>query len=140
MTIRAATPCTKPGCRNLSIRGGRCDKCRDVPTSSDNTHRKRTPLHHSNLWRKESIAYRNANPLCEMCLPKRTTPVAAVDHIHEIDDGGDPLNWGNLMSLCHSCHADKTAQMVKARKFRDPYRILRLVAKLKRMAEGGLDE
>lgn len=62
-------------------------------------------------WRKLRAAYRRAHPLCEECLRKgRTEPANVVDHIKEITDGGDPLDWNNLQSLCRACHNRKTAK------------------------------
>jgi 5-methylcytosine-specific restriction protein A len=31
-----------------------------------------------------------------------------VDHIIPIESGGDERDHGNLQSLCHSCHSQKT--------------------------------
>ena len=68
-------------------------------------------FYHSTPWRKTSRAYRQANPLCEECLKNgRTTPVALVDHIKPIEEGGDPLSWDNLQGLCHRCHNRKSGR------------------------------
>lgn len=136
MPTAPVRPCTRPTCPNLST-GGLCASCRDIPAPEQKSTRKSNPFYGREIWRKESKAYRNAHPLCELCLPK-TKVVAFVDHIHELSDGGEPLNWDNLMSLCRSCHADKTARMKKARKYRDPHRILKLVYELKRMRKDGI--
>lgn len=36
-------------------------------------------------------------------------PATEVDHILEIQDGGPEFDLANLRSLCHACHATKTA-------------------------------
>ena len=38
-----------------------------------------------------------------------------VDHVREIQDGGEELDASNLMSLCDKCHARKTKRMARAR-------------------------
>lgn len=48
-------------------------------------------------------------PLCRIC--RRQGRIAAamqVDHVHPIDEGGDPYDPTNLQSLCDSCHSRKT--------------------------------
>jgi len=56
-------------------------------------------------WRKTSVAYRQEHPLCEECLRQGIiTPAEMVHHVVEITDGGDPLDWDNLESLCLACH------------------------------------
>ena len=60
-------------------------------------------------WRKASVAFRKANPLCVKCAARgRTTPAALVDHIVERKDGGADYALDNLQSLCHRCHNSKT--------------------------------
>lgn len=51
------------------------------------------------------------NAICRSCyLEGRTEPVHTVDHIHRIRDGGDPLDWNNLQSLCKMHHDRKSSQ------------------------------
>lgn len=67
-------------------------------------------FYNSKAWRGLSKLYRQRNPLCEHC--KRNNiikPAAHVDHIKEIKDGGEPLDWENLQSLCVPCHSRKTS-------------------------------
>ena len=51
----------------------------------------------------------SANPLCSKCSERnRITAATEVDHIVPLHKGGtDDLD--NLQSLCHDCHAEKTA-------------------------------
>jgi len=51
----------------------------------------------------------SANPLCAKCSERnRITAATEVDHIVPLHKGGtDDLD--NLQSLCHDCHAEKTA-------------------------------
>lgn len=68
-------------------------------------------FYHTTAWRKLSIVYRRTHPLCEECLKKdRTTPVALVDHITPISQGGEQLAWDNLQSMCHTCHNKKSGR------------------------------
>lgn len=56
-------------------------------------------------WLKLKRAKLRESPVCEMCNHRLAVEV---DHIVEIQDGGDPLDWYNLQSLCKRCHTDKT--------------------------------
>lgn len=69
------------------------------------------------------IALRNRysafQPLCEHCLKAGlVTPGHDVDHIKEIEDGGDPWDWDNLQNLCKPCHNRKTGDEYKKRQRR----------------------
>ena len=55
-------------------------------------------------WREIRSRYISAHPLCELCLKEgRLTPVEEVHHIVPVSHGGSN-DFGNLMSLCQSCH------------------------------------
>lgn len=67
-------------------------------------------------WKKLRKAYKDEHPLCEDCLIYDIhTPVAVVDHVIELEDGGDPYDPANFRSLCHTCHNRKTARERKKR-------------------------
>ena len=52
------------------------------------------------------------DPFCDSCLGLQITKLAGhVDHILAIRQGGDPWQWENLRSLCHSCHTRKTSHV-----------------------------
>ena len=74
-------------------------------------------IHSSNRWRKTSLLYREANPICEACIraqkqgSKRAGMInlaTSVDHIVPLFLGGDPYDWNNLQSLCDYHHALKS--------------------------------
>lgn len=63
----------------------------------------------SKEWKRLRNAFRSANPLCinvDVC----GNAMYYVDHIVPIGDGGAPLDWNNLQSLCVSCNASKTGK------------------------------
>lgn len=61
-------------------------------------------------WQRFRAWYRTKHPFCEECLKHdQFVPMAIVDHIVEIKDGGAKLSEGNCQSLCRSCHQKKTA-------------------------------
>jgi 5-methylcytosine-specific restriction protein A len=67
-------------------------------------------IYHSWQWKKLRKLKASKDPLCEHC--KRYgiyEPLAVVDHVKELADGGEPYDINNLQSLCHSCHNRKTA-------------------------------
>lgn len=48
-------------------------------------------------------------PMCAMCLQLGQTVIATdVDHIKPLADGGEPYDFENVRSLCHSCHSRVT--------------------------------
>lgn len=59
-------------------------------------------------WRKLRRQKLRANPLCEECERGGLVVVATmVHHILPIEEGGEVLDWDNLMSLCEICHDKK---------------------------------
>lgn len=72
---------------------------------ADNSFYQSTP------WRKLAIVHKRAHPLCAECESKgKIVPVAVTDHIKPISEGGEPLDWSNLQSLCHPCHNRKSGR------------------------------
>jgi len=60
-------------------------------------------------WKKLRAAKVKLNPLCEHCLLNGiATPVKDVDHVIEIQDGGEIWDINNLQSLCRKHHIIKT--------------------------------
>ena len=71
----------------------------------------------SRRWRKRARLHKAANPVCVMCEQKGlAVPVEVADHI--VPHRGDPmLFWyGELQSLCWSCHS-KSKQQIERRGF-----------------------
>jgi 5-methylcytosine-specific restriction enzyme A len=65
----------------------------------------------SRSWRRLRAAYLAEHPFCEACLGHLIYTIAVlVDHIIPIRQGGAPLEWSNLQSMCTSCHATKSAR------------------------------
>jgi 5-methylcytosine-specific restriction enzyme A len=61
-------------------------------------------------WQRLRKQKHQRDPLCELCLRQgRIEPATVVDHITPINQGGDPFpGLDRLMSLCGSCHNQKT--------------------------------
>lgn len=84
------------------------------------THSKREYSHHhvngkniykSYRWTKLRKQYVLHQPLCEHCLRYDIVkPGKILDHIKEIEDGGEIWNVDNLALLCHACHNTKTGK------------------------------
>ena len=75
----------------------------------------RLPSHkrgYDKQWQKARKAYASEHPFCEdpYGLHDDPPPVAIVDHIVPISDGGPRLDARNFQSLCWSCHEKKKAQ------------------------------
>lgn len=71
----------------------------------------KTGFYSTQPWLKLRNAYRLEHPFCEECLKGgKYIPMYIVDHKVPIREGGDPLSWDNLQSLCNSCHNKKSGQ------------------------------
>ena len=67
-------------------------------------------------WKRTRERYINAHPLCEHCESRGLiVPGNEVDHIIEIEDGGEKFAENNLQTLCHRCHRRKTAEEKRKR-------------------------
>ena len=68
-------------------------------------------------WKRIRKARLLLNPLCQSCeMIGVVTPAKDVDHIIEIEDGGEPFDLDNTQSLCRACHNRKTAMSARQRK------------------------
>ncbi len=68
-------------------------------------------IYSTSRWQKLREYKKHRNPLCEECLRNNEiTPMALVDHIIPIAEGGAPYDVANLQSLCASCHQKKHAE------------------------------
>lgn len=93
--------CLTPKCANPATHRGRCPrhtKQRNTETRSLNK-----PVYNSARWKHTRQRVLFEQPLCP-CGHIATD----VDHILDIQQGGDPWARTNLQALCHSCHATKT--------------------------------
>lgn len=115
--------CVAPACREV-VRDGhsRCEKHRKatrtqkVQVRKASGGRRNSHIYDTQRWKRLSKKKRTVTPFCEMCDAEGVTTVAdVVDHIQEIEDGGDPYKWDNLMSLCHHHHNGKTAKVKRER-------------------------
>lgn len=74
-------------------------------------------FYHKSSWQRVRRLYLSRSPLCEAHLLAGMTAENAVDctrnnpvdHVVRIESGGAPLSDLNLMTLCLSCHAAKSA-------------------------------
>lgn len=65
-------------------------------------------------WKRFRYMHLERQPLCEACLPERLTDCRAkgagqIDHIVSRETGGALLDIENVMTLCRSHHARKSA-------------------------------
>jgi len=101
-------------------------RCNDMPTLNKNTIRRpwqaeriaqagranpNTAIYNGTVWRKLSVRYKMANPVCVECIRVGVvSPAEVTDHIVPINQGGDVYAWDNLQSLCHRCHNSKSGK------------------------------
>ena len=67
------------------------------------------PFYSSAKWRATRDAYKAKHRWC--CVCKRLgfhTPIAEVDHVISLREGGAPFDEKNLQGLCKKHHAQKT--------------------------------
>lgn len=111
MPTRPEKPCQHPTCPKLT-RGRYCATHRRVYARPD----RRAPAPkrgYDAAWKRVRAAYAAANPVCEDPEGRHgeyPPPVAIVDHVTPISEGGARLDPSNLQSLCRSCHGRKTAR------------------------------
>jgi 5-methylcytosine-specific restriction protein A len=72
----------------------------------------RQSAYNTTEWRKLRETYLKQHPVCEECLNKgKVTPATSVHHKESPFKKGEInrhlfLDYNNLMSVCHECHAD----------------------------------
>ncbi len=112
------------GCYNIvdtAESGGstQCETCRPIQKKRQQKKRVRTntDVYDKKAWSRLSQKKRYNNPLCEVCESEGLIVYAdVVDHIVEIEDGGEPFLYSNLKSMCHHHHNAKTKHQAKLRK------------------------
>jgi 5-methylcytosine-specific restriction endonuclease McrA len=68
------------------------------------------------MWKRCRKAKLMLNPFCEHCEKYGIAKLAqVVDHIVEIEDGGEVYDLNNLQSLCNAHHNTKTGEEKKKR-------------------------
>lgn len=115
MAYKPLRPCRHPGCRVL-VRGGYCDahQAEHRPTrpykrgESAAWHR----LYSLPVWTERLRPAQLARePFCRACWQQRHERVHATEVDHIVPHRGVMalfLDAGNLQSLCHKCHSEKT--------------------------------
>ena len=99
--------CTTPGCPNLTD-AGKCTTHRKERWRKTNASRP-SPAEqgYDATWAKVSKDFRQAFPQCFRC-------GANAEHTHHRDGKGprgpQGFDWGNLESLCRSCHNRETGR------------------------------
>lgn len=69
-----------------------------------------TPRASGGKWAGIRARQLRHHPLCAECLRRgRVAEATEVDHVVRLEDGGTD-HPDNLQSLCHDCHAAKTAR------------------------------
>ena len=69
-------------------------------------------FYNSAQWSKLRKWYRQRNPVCVWCMEENTVNAKdkiIIDHIIELQDGGERLDPNNLQTLCLKHHNQKTA-------------------------------
>jgi 5-methylcytosine-specific restriction enzyme A len=108
MPTRPGRTCLIPRCPNVVIDAGasRCRIHERIYQAELDRGRPGARARGYNVkWERIRRHFLEAFPLCVMC----RAPATDVDHIIAKRDGGSD-DWGNLRSLCHSCHSSRTGR------------------------------
>lgn len=123
--------CTQVGCKVIVDTTGnetpRCDNHKREYRTKPQEERQRKYTHHYNekgqnvygtyRWKKLRKAKVTIDPLCEHCMLNNIAKaVEEVDHIIELEDGGEMWDIDNLQSLCKRHHIIKTNLTKRQRK------------------------
>jgi 5-methylcytosine-specific restriction enzyme A len=110
---RLRTPCSQPGCANLS-NGGRCDDCAVVAEAQRGNFRQRGYRRgHDNRFRR-GVLERDVN--CVLCVKaERWVTATVADHWplsrrELVARGLDPDDPQHGRGLCDTCHNQQTAE------------------------------
>lgn len=93
--------CLESGCGLPVARYGRCSS---HALERDRLSHPRNGFYGTRRWRATRKRQLYVEPLCRFCGDVATD----VDHIRDIEAGGDVWSSSNLQSLCHRCHSRKT--------------------------------
>jgi 5-methylcytosine-specific restriction protein A len=112
MPKRAMSPCSWPGCPELTDGPGRCDEHRRAADRARGSGRDRGWTRKWAAFRKD---YLGRHPVCqcgEDCCPGRGPHLATdVDHIDGSGRNGPrAYDESNLVALAHGCHSRKTVR------------------------------
>lgn len=83
-------------------------EAREKEPAKMKTRKRSDDLYHTHRWTRASRVFREANPLCALCLTRdKYTPTEVVDHIipsEVCEDFWDKENW---QPLCRKCNNHK---------------------------------
>jgi 5-methylcytosine-specific restriction endonuclease McrA len=102
MPTAPPTRCTEPGCGTLTTTG-RCPEHQRKPWANPSANTRTLTGAQRRTIKDQQL---RREPRCRAC--HATTELEA-DHIIELADGGAIFDPANLQTLCHDCHAIKTA-------------------------------
>lgn len=102
MTPRAAPSRCTQRCGRLATKHGRCDEHQRKPW--ENTSQRNQALDKTE-WARTKAEHLALEPACRAC---GSTTRLEVDHIIPVAAGGALYDHGNLQTLCHDDHAEKT--------------------------------
>jgi len=121
--------CAFGGCKRLvNLNERYCSKHKPKDSHTSKSSDYANEIHSSSRWRRTSLLYREANPICEQCLREASKEAGminlatSVDHIVPLFAGGEPYSWDNLQSLCDYHHSLKS-QREREQKNK-PYRLV----------------
>ncbi len=112
MPMRSRSACSVPGCPELAVRAGRCDRHARFYQSRrarqyDSSRGTASQRGYGSDWQKQRAAFLAENPYCVSC----GAPATVVDHVIRRRAGGqdEPSNY---QAMCARCHGVKSLQDV----------------------------
>lgn len=104
--------CSYPGCSAL-VAAGRCEQHRAAGRREQDRWRGSAASRgYDRTWRRVRLMYLAEYPLCADCEALgRAQAATEVHHRAKVADAPERrLDPGNLMALCHECHASRTGR------------------------------
>jgi len=106
MPYKPRKPCKAPRCAGLT-HARYCDKHQDLEKKEllerDARRERSVDRGYDWTWAKARVMFLNRNPLCFDC----SRPATLVHHVKPIADGGERLDFENMVSLCVHCHGKR---------------------------------
>jgi 5-methylcytosine-specific restriction protein A len=114
MPIKPRTPCKHPGCPGLAS-GKYCDQHAHLIQKDrkgwDARRGNKVERGYGGSWDAARAMFMRNNPLCYDC----GRAAEMVHHIRPISEGGERLDFENLVSLCVPCHAKRHGNEARAK-------------------------
>lgn len=111
---RAPRVCAHPGCTTLTVGDSRCHEHKRPSGWSRSPRTASADRTNTAAWKRtRSLVLQRDGHTCQIRGPRCTVTATEVDHVTPVSQGGTD-HPSNAISVCHPCHASKTAREASA--------------------------